>query len=163
MKAISNSSILIALSAIEQETLLIQRFPDGILVPRAVWQEVVEQGKGRIGAERIAAFSWIKVHEVQDKEFTSLLRIQIDYGEAEAIALYREHGADMVLLDEKEARKIALRMNIPILGTIGMLIWGKRTGLINSLKNYLDILQNDFDFYIGSQVYQKALRAVRED
>ncbi len=162
MKAISNSSILIALSAIEQESLLIRRFPDGILVPRMVWQEVVEQGKGRIGVERIAALSWITVLEVQDKGLITLLRNQLDFGEAEAIALYREQKSDVVLLDEREARKIAQRMNIPILGTVGILIWGKRTGLINELKYKLDILQSEHDFRIGPQVYQEALHAVGE-
>ena len=41
LKAISNSSVLIALSAIEQLDLLEKRFPEGISIPEAVWQEVV--------------------------------------------------------------------------------------------------------------------------
>jgi predicted nucleic acid-binding protein len=40
MKVISNSSILIGLSAIGRLELLHRRFPEGVIVPDAVWQEV---------------------------------------------------------------------------------------------------------------------------
>ena len=52
MKVVSNSSILIGLSAIGRLELLHRRFPEGVIVPDAVWQEVVETGHGRTGAER---------------------------------------------------------------------------------------------------------------
>ena len=42
----ANSSVLIALAVIDQLALLAERFVDGILVPEAVWREVVETGKG---------------------------------------------------------------------------------------------------------------------
>jgi len=54
MKAVADSSVLISLSAIGQHTLLLRRFPSGILIPKAVWQEVVESGQGRSGAGEIA-------------------------------------------------------------------------------------------------------------
>ncbi|NEP82189.1 MAG: hypothetical protein F6K17_37375 [Okeania sp. SIO3C4] len=46
MRAVTNSSILIALSTIGQLQLLNQRFPDRVLMPRAVQPEVVETGVG---------------------------------------------------------------------------------------------------------------------
>lgn len=42
MKPVSNSSVLIALSSIRQLELINQRFPDGVMIPQAVWKEVVE-------------------------------------------------------------------------------------------------------------------------
>lgn len=54
MKVISNSSILIGLSAIGRLELLHRRFPEGVIVPGAVWQEVVETGRGRTGAKQVA-------------------------------------------------------------------------------------------------------------
>jgi predicted nucleic acid-binding protein len=47
LKAVANSSVLIALTTIGQLMLLTQRFSEGVLVPQAVWREVVETGKGR--------------------------------------------------------------------------------------------------------------------
>jgi predicted nucleic acid-binding protein len=54
MKAVADSSVLISLSAIGQHSLLLRRFPSGILIPKAVWQEIVESGQGRSGAGEIA-------------------------------------------------------------------------------------------------------------
>lgn len=48
MKVVSNSSILIALSKINQLHLIHSRFPEGIIVPAAVWHEVVQTGRGAI-------------------------------------------------------------------------------------------------------------------
>jgi len=42
MKAVSNSSVLIALSSIGQLELINQRFLDGVMIPQSVWKEVVE-------------------------------------------------------------------------------------------------------------------------
>jgi predicted nucleic acid-binding protein len=39
LKAVANSSVLIALSAIGQLELLSQRFLQGILIPKALWRE----------------------------------------------------------------------------------------------------------------------------
>lgn len=58
MIAVSDSSILIALSKIGQESLLIHRFPLGIRVPRAVWREVVEEGIEYPESKIIALLSW---------------------------------------------------------------------------------------------------------
>jgi len=40
LKPVSNSSVLIALSSIGQLALLKQRFPEGILIPPTVYEEV---------------------------------------------------------------------------------------------------------------------------
>lgn len=46
MKAVSNSSVLIALSLIEQLDLLPRLYTDGLVIAQAVWSEVVETGAG---------------------------------------------------------------------------------------------------------------------
>ncbi|MEW6755406.1 MAG: DUF3368 domain-containing protein [Candidatus Latescibacterota bacterium] len=45
MRAVADSSPLIALSTIGRLDLLFQRFPGGISVPPAVWREVVDTGR----------------------------------------------------------------------------------------------------------------------
>lgn len=56
MKVICNSSVLIALSSIRRLELLEQRFPEGVIIPDAVWREVVETGHGRPGAKGSVSF-----------------------------------------------------------------------------------------------------------
>lgn len=118
MKAVANSSVLIALSTIGHLALLPRRFSAGVLVPRAVWREVVETGKGQPGSEEIASATWLIVREMQDTSLVSLLRAELDEGEAEAIALARQEQVSVILLDEKDARRVAQRLNLQVLGTV---------------------------------------------
>jgi uncharacterized protein len=106
LTATSNSSVLIALSSIGQLSILTQRFPDGILIPQAVWHEVVETGARRTGATEIATGLniWLTVQEVTNKTLILSLQQDLDDGEAEAIALFCEQPSDVLLLDEKKAR-----------------------------------------------------------
>lgn len=164
MRAISNSSILIALSSIGQLSILIQRFPDGIIIPKSVWYEVVETGAERAGAMEVAAGlnTWLSVQEVKNKPLISVLQQDLDDGEAEAIALFCEQPLKALLLDEKKARQVARRMNLPILGTLGLLIWAKRQGIIANLQEQLDALRTVGKFRLSQQVYNEALRQVGE-
>lgn len=162
MRAISNSSVLIALSTIGQLSLLNQRFPDGVLLPQAVWREVVETGAGQPGAPEVASASWLSIRAVTDTALVSLLKMELDEGEAEAIALFREEPVEALLLDEKNARAVARRLSLPILGTVGVLIWAKQTGLIPTLKEQLNALQTQGKFRLSQSVYQEALSRVGE-
>ena len=62
-KAVSNSSPLIHLAAMERLKLL-PTFYDDVLIPPAVWREVVEEGKGRPGACEVddaAKQGWLRI------------------------------------------------------------------------------------------------------
>lgn len=52
MKVVANSSVLIGLSSIGRLALLHERFPEGVLIPQAVWREVVEEGWRAAGSAR---------------------------------------------------------------------------------------------------------------
>lgn len=162
MKVVANSSVLIALSAIGRLSLLLERFPDGLLIPDAVWREVVETGRGRPGAPEVREASWIQRRAVRDWDYVRLLCTELDAGEAEAIALARQEQADVVLLDEKEARRVARRLGMRVLGTVGLLIWARQQGLIQNLREELQTLQERGGFRLSQEIYLAALREVGE-
>jgi len=162
MKVISNSSVLIALSSIGRLELLQRRFPEGVLIPDAVWREVVETGHGRAGAKKVSDAAWIKRRAVQNHVVATALQTTLDQGEAEVIALGLEIGADLLLLDEKSARSAAARLQYPVLGTIGLLIWGKKEGFFTSLGNELTLLQQEGGFRLSKRVYEYALQKAGE-
>jgi hypothetical protein len=147
---------------IEQLELIHRRFPTGIFIPSAVWREVVEDGQGQSGAQQVAAASWIEVLDVADTALVSMLNANLDAGEAEAIVLAREQQADVVLLDEKDARAMAGRLGLAVLGTVGILIWAKRSQLIPSLRLQLDGLQRVGKFRLSRSLYLQALKAAGE-
>ena len=161
MKVIADSSVLISLTAINQLELLRRRFPE-VMIPRAVQEEVVIEGKGQPGSQEVQSSDWIKVQEVKDRSFIQLLEVELDRGESEVIALGHKVNADLVLLDEKDARLRAKRVGLKVLGTIGMLIWAKKTGHISSLQEQLNALRDDAKFRISAELYQQALKSVSE-
>jgi len=157
LKVVSNASVLIALSSIGMLSLLRERFPESIVVPEAVWREVVDEGAERPGAREVSKANWIKVHKVNDKGMVGLLRAELDEGEAESIALAHEVRADVVLLDERDARHAAMRMGLKVLGTVGILLWGKQAGKLVNLREVLDALRFQGKFRISQRLYERVI------
>ncbi|RLC13689.1 MAG: DUF3368 domain-containing protein [Deltaproteobacteria bacterium] len=85
----------------------------------------------------------------------------MDEGESEAIALAVCRNADLILLDESEARRIAELYNLSKTGVIGLLIRAKQEKLIDSLKTELDRLMEG-GFWIDQNLYNQALVATGE-
>lgn len=75
-----------------------------------------------------------KILPVKDRQKQQLLEFQIDKGEASAIALALEIGADLVILDDYKARIVAEKMGLQITGTLGAIIKAKKNGIIESIR-----------------------------
>ncbi len=111
MHVVSNSSPLINLARIGKLTLLRELF--GVLiVPDAVWQEVVVEGAGQPGADEVRSAAWIQRQAVMNTQLVQALQQDLDAGEAEAIALSLELGADLLLMDENLGRQTARHCRI---------------------------------------------------
>jgi predicted nucleic acid-binding protein len=162
LKIVADASVLIALSTIRQLPLLVERFPQGILIPQAVWREVVEQGGDRPGVQDVAVAPWITVLPSATSGISQLLQAELEEGEAEAIALAHALSADLVLLDERDARQAAARLGLRTLGAIGILIWAKQSGRLPALKPTLDALRTQGKFRISRTLYEQALATVGE-
>jgi len=161
---ISNTSSLIHLAAIGRLTLL-REFYDDITIPPAVWQEVVEEGKGRAGAVEVKdarSAGWLSVVTPTDRALLSLLKRDLDDGEAEAIALAVGMGADLILLDESDARQEAGRLGLAKTGVVGILLRAKLEGKIPSLRHELDRLRRDGHFWIDGELYQRVIAEAQE-
>lgn len=63
MNVVSDASPLINLARIGELDLLHRLYGD-LLIPDAVWREVVIKGAGQPGAEEVRAASWIKTRDV---------------------------------------------------------------------------------------------------
>jgi predicted nucleic acid-binding protein len=161
---ISDSSTLIHLAAIGRITLLRELYPM-VTIPRAVWREVVTEGKGRAGTTELESAlreGWIEVVSPTNEPLVRLLSRDLDEGESEVIALAIERQAALVLLDESEARQVAERYKLPKTGIVGILMLAKHQNKILSLRPELDKLRMEGGFWIDECLYQQALRAVGE-
>ena len=68
---------------------------------------------------------WVVIREVKDKNKLVSLEVDLDRGEASAIALTYEVPDAIVVLDDWGARKVATRLKIAFTGTFGIIIKAK--------------------------------------
>lgn len=120
-KVVSNSTPLIALSKINRLNIIKELF-GSIIIPDAVFSEITTDKKGRAGKTDVLNAKWIKKKTVTNKMVIDVLSVSLDMGESEAIALAKEIDADLILIDEKHARKLANSLDIPVTGTVGLLL-----------------------------------------
>ncbi len=161
---ISDSSTLIHLAAIGRLDLL-RGLYGRIVVPPAVWKEVVEQGGERVGAAEVEQgkqAGWIEIQAATNQPLLRLLEHALDEGEAQVIALGVEQPDALVLLDESDARQIAAVYSLRKTGAIGVLVRAKREGKIESLRVELDRLRGQGGFWIEDGLYRQALQSVGE-
>jgi len=155
-----DSGPLIGLASIGELRLLKDLFGK-IVIPSAVYNEVVMQGKDQPGAKEIREADWIKAVEVQDRLAVNLLRNELDQGESEAIVLAKELKAARILTDERLARRKARSIGLTVTGTLGVLLMAKEAGLIPAIRPLLDSL-SETPFRINEDLYQKVLNMAGE-
>ena len=90
-----------------------------------------------------------------------VLELELDRGEAETIILGNELKADLILLDETIARRVARLLNLKVKGTVGILVLAKKEGIIKKLKPILNELRTK-GVWISDEVYDEALKLADE-
>lgn len=126
-RVVVNATPIIALSLIGSIDLLRQLYVE-ILIPPAVHAEVLSGGIERAGMLELKQASWIRDTPLQSPRSADLL-VDLARGEAEVLVLALEQQADMVILDERLARRHAQRLGIPVTGTLGVLLRAKQRQL----------------------------------
>jgi predicted nucleic acid-binding protein len=142
---ISDTSCLIILTNINEIDLL-RRVYEQIVTTKEVAEEY-----GQMLPE------WIEIKSSTDQFRQRILALQIDRGEASAIALAIETPHSVVIIDDYKARKVAERLGIEIIGTIGIIIKAKRQGIIESIKPFLKKIKQT-DFRISEEIEKRALQ-----
>jgi predicted nucleic acid-binding protein len=136
---VSDAGPLIYLGGVERLALLRDLF-GRVVVPRQVWDEVVSAGVERPGSAAVAAASWIDVRAASPSPLTDRLSEVLGTGEVAAIGLCLELQADLLLCDDLEARRIAAAHGIRIVGTLGLLVRGKRAGRLDAVRPIVDAM-----------------------
>lgn len=144
MIVVSDTTPLITLMKISKLDLLKDLFGE-ILIPEAVFNEVTGNSTFKEEADLIKDCSYVKVVTISDKERVNLIQrvTGLDLGETEAIVYADEYKADILLMDETKGRQVAKNMNIPLSGSIGILLEALEKGLINpaDMIDKLEILK----------------------
>ncbi len=161
MIIISNTSPVINLAMIGQIQLL-QTIYRRIIIPEAVYHEIVIDGAGQPGAREVETESWIQKDKINNTALVKSLQGELDAGEAEAIALAIEKNANLLLIDERIGRRIAARFGVKFIGVLGIIIHAKQKGHIEFVKPLMDRLIVDAGFWINISLYENILSIAGE-
>ena len=143
MILVADSSALIALAVCDSLNLLDLLFTE-VKVPRAVFVEVSKKSKKE--ADSLAHYLEDKIIDVEIDRNYIIKEGTIEIGELEAMTLYKQLAANWLLIDDRRARKIAELNQIKIIGSLGVLLLGKKKGYLTTIKSKIDIsfLKNYF-------------------
>lgn len=140
MLVVADASPIILLSRLHALDLL-DRLYEKVIIPRAVFEEVVIQGAGRPGSSELPDASWVHIADPLPETLLQLgLQAELGRGEAAALSLAVSLQADLVLIDERQGRLAARRLGLAIKGTVGVLVAARQKRLVPELRPLLEEL-----------------------
>lgn len=136
-----DSGPLIALARLDHLDLPARYF-ESVLVTATVWEEISRKPSDDEASRLASAVAAKLIRVVADPETIpeSLLRRTIDAGERGAITLGLELNA-CLLIDDTRARRVAIELGRPVVGTLGLLLRAREEGVIRALRPLIDRLQ----------------------
>jgi predicted nucleic acid-binding protein len=146
---IADASVLIVLDKIEQLELL-----QGVYNEIYTTPEIVEEFGNPLP-------NWIIIESVKDKKYQKIIEMQVDKGEASAIALSLELDDSLLILDDLRARKLAKRLGLIFTGTLGVIQKAKENGVIRKIKPMIEKLKST-DFRISEKIIEVLLKRNNE-
>jgi uncharacterized protein len=161
MTIASNTSPISNLAKIGQLNLM-QQIYGKILIPTAVYEELMDERAGETVITAVQSATWLEIKPVQNQELVNELRNRVNVGEAEAIALAVEVEASRLIIDERLGRQAATDLGLRITGILGVLLIAKRQNSITAVKPIMDDLRTQASFRISSQLYTDVLNAADE-
>jgi len=156
---IVNTTPIISLALIGKLDLL-RLLYGTVLTPPAVQSEVLAGGVKNIGVSELQQSNWIRVTPLQDPKRADLLP-DLDRGEAEVIALALELNADIVIIDERLARRHANRLGLTLTGTLGILLRAKEKNIVPAIEPLIHTLRQN-GIRLSHAVIAEALRLAGE-
>jgi len=104
---------------------------------------------------------WISVVSPENSHYQQILEMDLDEGEASAIALSLEMKNPILMIDELKGRKVAKKLNLRYSGTFGLILKAKQIGLINSVRPILEKIKST-NFRFDEKLFEKVLEQAGE-
>ncbi|MGH2561484.1 MAG: DUF3368 domain-containing protein [Thermomicrobiales bacterium] len=104
---------------------------------------------------------WIVVRPLGAPIDEQVLLANLDPGETEVLALASEIADHGVLVDDLSARRFADAIGLPMIGTVGLVLFAKEQGVLPTVRPSLDALLAA-GFYVSHAVIEQALQRAGE-
>jgi uncharacterized protein len=159
VNVVADSSPLVILAKLGCFELL-HRFYPRVYISPEVHNEVVVAGSGLPGAAEVASAAWIEVKPLRNQ--TDLAAAQdkfpLGVGEISSILLAKDIGADEILLDDYNARKLARVQGFHVRGSVGLVEAFYIRGELTDIRAvFRELLVHS---YVDSRLLDLRLRAL---
>ena len=159
-QAVVNASPLIYLGRANRLDLLVLA-GDEVVIPRAVCEELAWGGP----VAWTSILSELGKHQIRIANDVPIpIEIQswdLGPGESSVIAWARAHPPAVAIIDDRLARRCAAAFNIPVRGTLGLVLTAKTRGVIPAARPVVDELKR-LGMYLSDSVIAEALSRVDE-
>ncbi len=167
MNVISNAGPIMALGKLNRLELLADVYGQ-VQITRAVYTEVVIQGMARGEPDALVTRlfwqqqGWPIVDVPADVLAVYQPSVILGVGEIEVLALAQVQSNPLVLLDDELARTEARRLNLPVRGTLGVLVQAYHEQHLTYTQ--LDLLLQEIgtrpDIWISAKLCQQILNSL---
>lgn len=154
MQIVSNTSPLIILKKSEAIFILDNLF-DSVLIPKSVQKELFKKEE-----EFFSSLKILHVVEPKNSNLVKALRLIVDEGEAEAMALAMELNLPL-LIDDRKGRRVAGKLGLKFIGSLGLLKIAKERGIISEVKPFIQKFL-DRGYYLDEKLVRRFLESVGE-
>ena len=131
-----------------------------VTVPPAVVAELNIAGRRGVSLPDVTALPWLSVQPVRNHRLLPLVT-GLGNGEKEVLALGLQTAENLLVLDDRDARRHAVAAGLEITGRLGILLLAKEHGLLNSVRTAVERLQA-LRFRLGASTHRKVLALADE-
>ena len=158
---VADTGPLIALARLDLLALPSRLYPE-VWVTQTVWNELTiaprPQEVRALNAARDAGV--LKVADDPLSFPASLVDVGLDAGERTALSLALLRNA-AVLIDERQGRAAALSVQLPVIGTLGVLVRARRLGFVGPLRPLTEALVGG-GYFFAPALLELALASIGE-
>jgi uncharacterized protein len=157
---VSDTSPIRALAHLALLDVLRQLFGE-VIVPPAVVEEL-ERPRSQATPVILSHLGFISCRTPGNLARVADFMQTLDPGESEALALAEELQADLILMDERLARRRAAALGLPTLGALGVLLRAKQERIIPAIAPLIDRLRAELRFFMTDDLRADLLRRAGE-
>ncbi len=139
---------------------LLQVVSQEFIVPKVVATEVQAYGESDVTAQALAKTEWLMIQETPP--VSSVIQSwDLGPGESAVLSWGNAYGGTEVIIDDLMARRCAKALQIPVKGTLGIVLLAKQRGVISKARPILETFKQS-GMYLSDNVMNKALKMVKE-
>lgn len=161
MQAVIDSSSLIFAFKLDGIKSLLKTRYDSLLLPKTVYDEVVDTGK-KLGKEEVNLIEdEIKKGFLRVKEPAELMEAEhLGKGELNAISLARQEGLPLII-DDRRARIVGISIGLKVLPVSSFILWGVKEGHLTTQRSK-EILTElvKSGYWLKSDAYLSLIEAI---